>query len=164
MKLQTAVVERGFRLIKTRLSNRLLVATIDFLLRVKLLADKDLGAFDIPAAVVAFMASSRDGPPPILISKITKGVNDIEIANLQAGVACDEDKDEEPYGPDFVEEQEEVEVLPLEGEGSSEDESSEGEDDEDLPPHRNRIAPRGTAPVRALTEYEAMLANVGISE
>ena len=83
---------------------------------------------------------------------------------VQAGVACDEDKDEEPYGPDFVEEQEEVEVLPPEGEGSSEDESSEGEDDEDLPPHRNRIAPRGTAPVRALTEYEAMLANVGISE
>ena len=41
--LQTAVVERGFnvhRLIKTRLSNRLLVATIDSLLRVKLLATK----------------------------------------------------------------------------------------------------------------------------
>ena len=37
-----------------------------------------------------------------------------------------------------------------------------GEDDEDLPPHRNRIAPRAAAPVRALAEYEAMMANVGI--
>ena len=100
--LQTAVVERGFsvhRRIKTRLSSCLQVVTVDSLLRVKLNADPNPRAFDMAAAEEAYMARSKDGKPPTLIARIAKGVNDIEIGDLQVGVVCSEDKDEEPFGP-----------------------------------------------------------------
>ena len=96
------------------------------------------------AAEEAYMARSKDGKPPTLIARIAKGVNDIEIGDLQVGVVCSEDKDEEPFGA----QQEEVEVPPPEGEGSSEDESSEGEDDMPLAllGNRNHATPRLAAP------------------
>ena len=111
------------------------------------------------------MARSKDGKPPTLIARIAKGVNDIEIGDLQVGVVCSEDKDEEPFGPHFGEQQEDVEVPP-EGEGFSEDESSEGEDDIPLAllGNRNHATPRLAAPVRAPTEHEDLLAAVGLGK
>ena len=73
LPVQTAVVERGFslhRIIKNRLRSRLLVSTMDSLMRIRMGARGPLNAFDIGAACTVYQSKSIAGQLPSLLGRL----------------------------------------------------------------------------------------------
>jgi hypothetical protein len=81
--VHTSDVERGFsqhKLIKTQLRNRLMLVTLDSLMRVKLLfGSTPLADFPIQSAVLKWFSSKVDGLPRATVAKFLKRVSKIDI-------------------------------------------------------------------------------------
>ena len=95
--VHSAAVERGFsihRVLKHRLTNRLLLTTLDSAMRVKMLVKNDcIFTFDLSDVVIVYEASHpRNGAIPRLLNKLHKAVN--EAINLPTKLADGVDFDD----------------------------------------------------------------------
>jgi hypothetical protein len=133
--VQTATVERGFsmhRVIKHRLTNRLRLATLDALMRVKLLGPSDVTTFNFDAATAAIneVGGMASGKHPMLVGRLLQAVSDLHLPlDLAEGIDIEGDTDALEYPSDT--DSDDSEFHPGESDDDSDGESEISLEDEE---------------------------------